>query len=396
MKDTYLNGSPEGQQPTDLSGGLLAESCLKCLAGLYIHIPFCFHKCHYCDFYSIVDRDDRQEAFLARLLNEWRSISHTPFGQLRTIFVGGGTPTLLRVDLWELLLADLRQSVNLDGLAEFTVEANPETVEPALVAALVDGGVNRMSMGAQSFDPTHLKTLERWHDPASVPRAVTIAREAGIEQISLDLIFAIPGQSLDDWKQDLEKVVALEPDHLSCYALTYEPNTPMTQKVRMGRTQPVDVDLEAEMFEWTMQYLAQVGYEQYEVSSYARPGRQCQHNLMYWHNEDWFTLGPSASGHLAGVRWKNVPHLGKYLASNGSCPVQDVERLSESKRLGERLMLGLRLRDGIDVDPDLLDESRTQVIARSIETGWMERDGFRLRLTQQGLMVADSILSELI
>ncbi|MDX1565310.1 MAG: radical SAM family heme chaperone HemW [Phycisphaeraceae bacterium] len=375
---------------------LLQDSAVKSISGLYIHIPFCFHKCHYCDFYSIVETSGRQEHFLERMLSEWRSVRGRWPGGLRTIFVGGGTPTLLPATLWRRLLEGLGRDLDFSTLDEFTVEANPETVDRPLLSVLVRGGVGRLSIGCQSFDSKHLQTLERKHDPRSVGRAVALAREAGIGRINLDLIFAIPGQSLEDWKRDLDRTIELQPDHISCYGLTYEPNTPMTQKLHRGRIRPAEQELEAAMFEWAIDRLEEAGFRQYEISNFARPGAECLHNLLYWTNGDWFALGPGAAGHLGGVRWKNVPHLGRYLATEGGCPVQETERLDEQGRIGERLMLGLRLREGLEMSQTQLGPERQRKVERWIGRGWMARSGDRIRLTPEGMLQADSILADLI
>src|SRR5690606_19916459 len=226
----HLGQRPGATPAGSLSPILAAPDLREALPrprSLYLHIPFCFHKCHYCDFYSIVDNRDRQEAFAARLGRELVALAPLAAPQpLRTIFVGGGTPTLLRRDLWEGLLKVLADNYDLAeiraGRGEFTVECNPETATPELMATLRQGGVNRLSVGAQSFDPRHLKTLERWHDPANVARAFDQARAAGIDNLNLDLILGIPVQTLDEWSADLEMALAPDPAHLSCYALTYE------------------------------------------------------------------------------------------------------------------------------------------------------------------------------
>ena len=393
----YTEATPGGQIFSGAST-LLRERGEPNVAGLYIHIPFCFHKCHYCDFYSIVDERGRQAVFTERLIEEARVMGPLVKGPIRTIFAGGGTPTLLRPELWERLLAALHEAFDLTEMTEFTIEANPETVTPALLKTLSAGGVNRMSIGAQSFDPRQLKALERWHDPANVERAVRLARAEGIESVSIDLIFAIPGQSMDDWRADLQRALALEPDHLSCYGLTYEPNTPLAKKLERGRIDLCEENIEAAMYEHTIDTLAAAGYEQYEVSNFARPHRRCEHNLIYWRSENWLALGPSASGHIDGVRWKNVPHLGRYLASAGGPPIRDVERLDPDARLGEQLMLRLRLRDGAErgwLEPRL-DERRRRVVDEQIATGLLERTADHLRLTHRGLMLADSVVAELL
>ncbi len=369
---------------------------------LYLHVPFCFHKCHYCDFYSLVESptNDRQEAFTGALIAELQGrAGETPL-RPETIFVGGGTPTLLRVDLWERLLGAMAGLGVLERAAEFTVEANPETVTPDLMRTLRAGGVNRVSMGAQSFQPPLLKALERWHDPATVPRAMEAARAAGIRNVNLDLIFAIPGQTLEQLDADLDAALALEPDHLSYYGLTYEPNTALTTRLRLGRVRPIEEDLEAQMFARLIERLTAAGYEQYEISNWARPGRRCRHNVNYWTNRDWLGLGPAAASHVAGWRWKNEPHLGHYLAGSPTPPVVDVEHLDADTRLGEALMLGLRLRDGVrlawlDEQVDA-DDARWSTIDDLVRLGLLERTATHLRLTGRGLFVADAVIARLL
>lgn len=384
------------------AAGRLAQADRPAPVGLYVHVPFCFHKCHYCDFYSIVDDRDRQRAFADRLIDEIAAVSRAA-GQptLSTLFVGGGTPTLLAVEHWRRLLAALPDAFDLAPGFEFTVEANPETVTDELMRALHAGGVNRVSIGCQSFHPTHLKTLERWHEPANVGRAMTMARRAGIGNINLDLIFGIPGQSLDEWRADLDRAVALEPTHLSCYALTYEPNTAMTRRLELGRLERIDEEVEASMYEATIDALPAAGFEQYEVSNFARRAdARCQHNLLYWQSADWLAVGPSASGHVDGLRWKNLPHLGRYLAGEGGAPVDadSVEQLDHAARVGEQLMMRLRLMDGTPTRwlTERASPEQLQTIERHIAQGLLRRTDDRIHLTRRGLMVADSVLGDLL
>jgi oxygen-independent coproporphyrinogen-3 oxidase len=226
-----------GQRPTQTARDLFAAIDAPPARSLYIHVPFCFHKCHYCDFYSIVDRQDRQPAFTDRLVHELEAIARAA-DPLATIFIGGGTPTLLRLDLLTRVLAAVRTHFDLSPTIEWTVEANPETLTDEVATVLAEGGVNRVSVGAQSFDPRHLKTLERWHDPESVPRALEAARAAGITRRSLDLIFAIPGQTRADFARDLDTAFALGTTHLSAYNLTYVPAPAMTARRHMGLLEP--------------------------------------------------------------------------------------------------------------------------------------------------------------
>ncbi|MCC7146440.1 MAG: radical SAM family heme chaperone HemW [Phycisphaeraceae bacterium] len=375
-----------------------------------MHIPFCFHKCHYCDFYSLPDSptgingpaagSDRQSAFVDRLLKEIRFQAQRYTLRPRTVFFGGGTPTLLEAELWKKILETMRQMGLLDDVAEFTVEANPETLHENLLTVLVQGGVNRISIGAQSFNVTHLKTLERWHEPASVTRAVTLARKAGIANINLDLIFAIPGQTPDDVRDDLSQALHLQPDHISCYGLTYEPNTALTQRQRAGQIQPVDEEIERRMYGLVRQILAQTGYEHYEISNWARPGRQCLHNLVYWENDSWLGFGPSAASHVQGRRWKNVPHLGAYISSVASAPVADEEELDVNRHVGEVLMLRLRLRAGAErswLNALLRDDHARWDKVRDLERlGMLAWRDDHLQLTEEGLYVADAVISQLL
>jgi oxygen-independent coproporphyrinogen-3 oxidase len=397
-------------------GGALAECAADALTGIeprfegaYVHVPFCFHKCHYCDFYSFVDSEDRQEAFVLRLERELSALAPWVRAPLSTVFVGGGTPTLLRPPLLARTLRAVRERLGTDPRAEWTVEANPETVNEEVAATLAASGVTRVSLGAQSFDPRHLKTLERWHDPSSVGRAVALLRAAGIGRISLDLIFGIPGQSVEDWERDLDAAKALGPDHLSCYGLTYEPNTAMTARLRRGDFEPCEDASEARMLETACARLAAAGFRRYEVSNWARVrdgaprAEECAHNMLYWLDRDWLAAGPSASGHAGNVRWKNVPRLGDWLASAGTSPVVDVERSTPDMQAGERLMMGLRLVDGLpeaEIDAILsLGErgaARARAISRAVGAGLMERTDGRLRFTEHGMMTANATLADLV
>ena len=395
---------------------------------LYIHTPFCVHKCHYCDFYSFVDTRDQQEAFTDRLIDELRALAPHA-GALKTIFVGGGTPSLLRVPMWERLLRVIDEMFDLSVIrapwraehadpwlpvnsGEFTVECNPESASPELMKVLRAGGVNRVSIGAQSFVDRHLKTLERWHNPENVARAIEHARSAGIERQSVDLIYAIPGQTLEEWDEDLSRAMSLGTTHLSCYSLTYEPNTAMTKRLGRGEFQPAPEELEEEMFRHTVAILRAAGMDRYEVSNFARPGHESRHNIAYWIQEQWLGAGPSASSHVLGGatlgegswRYKNVPRLGDYLASKGHSPVVDLEPPDPSRLLRERIMMGLRLEHGLEIQPILRDleqvdpKSRVKLerAARSVESlGHITLGETRWTLTDAGFLFCDGIAAQL-
>lgn len=390
---------------------------------LYIHVPFCFHKCHYCDFYSLVDTQDRQAAFVDALDSElaalaehartWRGrgSAGTRRPALATVFVGGGTPTLLRQHMWEQLLRALHGHFELLPGAEFTVECNPETATADLMRILASGGVNRISIGAQSFDERRLKTLERWHDPGNVARAIDLAADAGIERRSIDLIFGIPGQSIDDWRADLERALALDPpiEHLSCYALTYEPGTAMTARLNRGEFVRADEDTEAEMYSLAVSLLCESGFDRYEVSNFSRPGAECRHNLAYWRQDQWLAAGPSASAHVGGARWKNVPRLADWMdgvrTSGGYSPIIDYEPPDPPegprRALAERIMTGLRLREGLDSRSLLADAgdmtgARLGRCARKHEAGGLlSITESRWMLTDRGFLHADAIAAEM-
>ncbi len=373
--------------------------------GLYVHVPFCFHKCHYCDFYSFVDREGRSGDYLAQLARDVDWTLARVEGEIDTVFVGGGTPTLLTADELREFTAQIRRFPLSAGF-EWTVEANPETIDLEKARVLAASGVNRVSIGAQSFDPRHLKTLERWHDPANVARAAGFLREAGIANFNIDLIFGIPGQTLAEWREDLARALAIGPEHLSCYGLTYEQNTAMTKRLERGEFEPCDDALEAEMYEATVDTLAAAGFARYEVSNYARAGRECRHNLVYWRNEPWWAIGPSASGFVAGHRYKVVPRLGDWLArasgDDAGQPVVDHEAPDEARHASEALMIGLRLAEGIGAELERraveIQPARAAVIAKAIADGLLERDlaAGRLRFTRRGMLLANEVLTELV
>jgi oxygen-independent coproporphyrinogen III oxidase len=374
------------------------------IEALYLHVPFCFHKCHYCDFYSITRQSEpRMERFVDRVLAEAAQWSdHSPPPGPRTVFFGGGTPSLLPLTPMRRLIDGLRGRFDLSVVEEWTVEVNPATARQDYCAMLRDAGVDRLSFGAQSFDRADLKTLERHHDPDDVPRSLDAARSAGFERLNLDLIYAVPGQDLESWDRSLSAALALKTSHLSCYGLTYEPNTPIAVKKRLGQLKATEEDLELRMFRHARQRLAGAGLEAYEISNYAAPGEECRHNLLYWSGGNYIGLGPSAASHIQGWRWRNRPHLGEWeeAVDAGRLPAIDVEQLTPRRRAGELAMLMLRLTRGID---PAAFSARTGLDARTVfaerleqftRLGLLEPHGDAIRLSDKGLAVADAVAAE--
>lgn len=373
--------------------------------GLYVHIPFCFHKCHYCDFYSITRQSrERMDTFVELLLTEasfWQH--HRP--RPRTVFFGGGTPSLLPLDLMQKLIDGLKKLLDLSGVIEWTVEVNPATSDREYLAMLLGHGVNRLSLGAQSFDPRELQMLERHHHPRDVEQSLRSAIDVGFERLNLDLIYAIPGQTLGSWKRSLEQAISLQTGHLSCYGLTYEPNTPMAVRRRIGEFQPVDESVELQMLRSTRDMLCAHGLPAYEISNYARPGDECLHNLIYWKADNYLGLGPSAASHLEGHRFKNRPHLREWEQGvmNQQLPVIEHERLTPEQRMNERVWLGLRLQEGVrfedliryHVTSDPYDYYRSGLQKLS-ESGLIEVSNTGFCLTERGIPIADSVVAELL
>ena len=373
---------------------------------LYVHVPFCFRKCHYCDFYSISRQTpERMERFVDLILREAQAWTRPPATlHPKTIFFGGGTPTLLPLDAMSRLLVGLRERFDFADVAEWTIEANPATVTLEYCQMLRAAGVDRLSFGAQSFDPRELKVLERHHDPDDVPRSVAIARQAGFTRLNLDLIFAIPGQDLSSWSDSLERAIALNTPHISCYGLTFEPNTPIAVKKRLGIMRPVEESLELDMLRHTRARLAALGRPPYEVSNFATPGEECRHNLVYWTGGNYIGLGPSAASHIEGWRWRNRPHLGEWerAVESDVIPAIDVETLSPLRRAGELAMLLLRLTRGLNY-ADFADRTGFDAralwadqIRRFTRAGLLDCDDLGFRLTERGLAVADALAAEFI
>lgn len=382
--------------------------------GVYIHVPFCAVRCGYCDFntYAPGEVDGATPegyvgAALAEMALARRTMGVDP-RPARTVFFGGGTPTLLDASALIRLLDEVRATWGLAANAEVTTEANPDSVTPASLAALASAGFTRVSFGMQSAVPHVLATLERTHQPQNVARAVDWARAAGLA-VSLDLIYGTPGESLADWRTSVDAALALEPDHISAYALVIEPGTRMGRQLRRGLIAPTDPDVQAAMYELADEAFAAAGLNWYEVSNWARtPQQRCRHNLAYWRSDDWWGIGPGAhsylgprdaeTGPLPARRWWNVKHPLAYSRrlAEGLSPEDDGEDLTADAVAFERVMLGLRLAEGLEREAVGADKADAiaQLIADGVLDGASALRG-RLVLTRRGRLLADAAIRAL-
>lgn len=374
--------------------------------GIYLHVPFCATRCGYCDFNTYTPSElgsgSGPEDWLAAVLAEIRLAARVLGPAVRpasTVFVGGGTPTLLAADVLPRVLQALRDEFGLRPGAEVTTEANPESSDRAKLDRLVAGGINRVSFGMQSAVPHVLATLDRQHTPGRVAAAVADARAAGVEQVSLDLIYGTPGESDADWAASLDEALSLAPDHVSAYALVVEEGTRMARQVRTGQLVPPDDDVLADRYEAADDRLAAAGYRWYEVSNWARTQRaSCRHNLGYWRGADWWGLGPGAHSHVGGVRWWNVRAPAAYAARLGAghSPAQAREVLDEPTRRLEDVLLRIRLAEGLPLDR--LEPAGRRAALRSAADGLLEPsalDAGRAVLTRRGRLLADAVVRDL-
>ena len=367
---------------------------------VYVHLPFCAHRCGYCDFVTVTGLRGQHTAYVDALLAELESEGHVLQDpqvtdcyldslRLETVYLGGGTPTLTEPAALARLLAALPPA------DEVTVEANPETVSSAVAALLREHGVNRVSLGVQSFRSHLLETLERRASPGDVRRAVSILREAGFDNVSLDLIYGIPGQSEDDLRRDLDDALALEPEHLSCYELEAKPGTRFTHAHRAELERQADA-MEG-YFERVVETLSAAGYRWYETANFCRPGRMARHNLAYWRGRDYLGIGLGAVSTVGRVRWRNAPSLARYVAalSRGEPPPREHEPLPDDVRRRERVMLGLRLDEPLRLG-GLEQTIDVPALDRLERLGLAQRLDGALTLTSRGRFLGGAVTAELL
>ena len=412
-----------GRRDEGSSDGEPGEPLLDTIS-LYLHIPFCHAKCHYCDFNSYAGMLGLRERYVEALLREisFAGAQSTRADgsrmRCRTIFLGGGTPSLLLPEQVDALLNATRAAFALDADAEITLEANPGTLEYGRLDELRAVGVNRLSMGAQSFDSEILRWMGRIHSPDEVEQAFRTGRAAGFSNINLDFIYAVPGQSLATWESTLDRALALAPDHLSLYSLIVEEGTPLFRWVEQGKVIPAEEDLAADMYERAIERLGQRGYEHYEISNWAMPGHECHHNLTYWGNLPYIGLGAGAHGWTGRTRYSETRPVRDYITRAMAVPcaaaaeialptlpalaVIEREDISRELSMAETAILGMRLVTGVDlarferrfgVSFDSVFGERLAPVA---EYGLVERVDGRIRLTERGLLLGNEVFERLL
>lgn len=371
--------------------------------GLYLHIPFCRSKCDYCDFYSLAGQDDLMDGYQKALLSHIGEVAPLAGkSPVDTIYIGGGTPTWYGEKRLLELLSAVKKKFNVAKTAEITVEANPDSVNPKMLRRLRRAGVNRISMGMQSGCDEELQCIHRPHTWQQVVDAVAAAREAKIKNLNLDLIYGLPGQTEESWRVTVERALELEPEHLSCYGLTVEEGTPLARRVEEGEVLP-DEDVQAALYLWTVERLAEAGYEQYEISNFAKTGCQSRHNMKYWMGQPYMGLGASAHSDFGGCRYAYVRSVEGYIRGvlKGDELLSESDRIPQRERGSEYIMLRLRTTHGIEeweyrreyyMNFDPIAVKLTEYEQR----GWAARAGRRWHFTPEGFLLSNRLIGELL
>ena len=392
-----------------------AEAGSSTLA-LYLHIPFCTAKCGYCDFNSYEHLDHLVPAYTPALVREIELWAPAARGQrVSSVFFGGGTPSLTSLGDLEAIIGAVRERFEVDAEAEWTLEANPTELSAEHLEGMRGLGINRLSMGVQSMHSEELALLERQHTPERVVEAVAAARAAGFDNLNLDLIFGLIEQPLERWQQTVERILELGPEHLSCYALSVEPGTALFYRVEKGLLPEPDPDVAAEQYEWTRERLASAGYEQYEISNWARPGRRCRHNLVYWRAEPYLGMGAGAHSFFAGQRFANLDAPNRYVeAVNESYEERQAQGRGVMRQVAggetpdaatqraDAAILGLRLMEGVEEAAfegrfgQSLEATFGAALAKHERLGLLERVDGRVRLTDRGLLLSNEVFVDLL
>ena len=366
----------------------------------YVHIPFCTQICYYCDFSKVFIKNQPVDAYLEHLIQETRSYE---IGKLRTLYIGGGTPTALSAQQLAYLLTELPKVMDLSEVEEFTIEANPGDLDPDKIAVLKESQVNRVSLGVQTFDNKMLKKIGRSHQEQDIYDNIRHLKQAGFDNISIDLIYALPGQTMDQVKENVAKAIDLDIPHMSLYSLILENHTVFMNRMRRGKLPLPKEELEAEMFEYIIEELEKAGFEHYEISNFSKPGFESRHNLVYWDNAEYYGLGAGASGYVDGIRYKNHGPIRHYLEAveAGKARITE-EYLTLEEKMEEELFLGLRKKTGVskarfeEKFGISFDQRYGQVVASLTELGLLVPDDKQVRMTKRGLFLGDTVAEKFI
>ena len=366
----------------------------------YVHIPFCTQICYYCDFSKVFIKNQPVDAYLEHLIQETRSYE---IGKLRTLYIGGGTPTALSAQQLAYLLTELPKVMDLSEVEEFTIEANPGDLDPDKIAVLKDSQVNRVSLGVQTFDNKMLKRIGRSHQEQDIYDNIRHLKQAGFDNISIDLIYALPGQTMDQVKENVAKAIDLDIPHMSLYSLILENHTVFMNRMRRGKLPLPKEELEAEMFEYIIDELEKAGFEHYEISNFSKSGFESWHNLVYWDNAEYYGLGAGASGYVDGIRYKNHGPIRHYLEAveAGKARITE-EYLTLEEKMEEELFLGLRKKTGVskarfeEKFGVSFDQRYGQVVASLTEQGLLVPDDKQVRMTKRGLFLGDTVAEKFI
>ncbi|HEO1126796.1 TPA: oxygen-independent coproporphyrinogen III oxidase [Streptococcus agalactiae] len=373
---------------------------LKKPTSAYVHIPFCTQICYYCDFSKVFIKNQPVDAYLQVLIREFRSYDIT---ELRTLYIGGGTPTSISAVQLDYLLTELSRDLNLNTLEEFTIEANPGDLTVDKIEVLQKSAVNRVSLGVQTFNDKHLKRIGRSHNEAQIYSTIDALKTAGFQNISIDLIYALPGQTMDDVRSNVAKALSLNIPHLSLYSLILEHHTVFMNKMRRGKLHLPTEDLEAEMFEYIISEMERNGFEHYEISNFTKPGFESRHNLMYWDNVEYYGVGVGASGYLDGIRYRNRGPIQHYLkgVSEGNARLSE-EVLSKNEMMEEELFLGLRKKEGVSIGKfeqkfgTSFEKRYGQIVQELQSDGLLKENNGFIQMTKKGLFLGDTVAEKFI
>lgn len=365
---------------------------------LYVHIPFCMKKCIYCDFLSVAYDEALAMDYINAVLKELELRRDT--GEvLKTVYIGGGTPTTIPTPALIRLLKTIRDVFGITPDAELTIEANPGTVTREMLSALSGSGITRLSMGVQSFNDKELKLLGRIHDFSEALKSIAAARHAGITNLSMDLIYGIPGQTLQSWTQTVSKAIEISPQHISSYELTPEKDTPLHELISTGNLEKPDEDTIIMMYSYATDRLGEAGYSHYEISNYAKPGFQCIHNLNYWNRGQYLGIGAGAHSFIADRRIRNTGDIRTYMeqVTQGDLPEAEVIEISCEDAIKESIFLGLRKTEGLDINEfrEDLNVDILKISDRLIQEGLLTSDGTHVTLTRKGIVVSNTVITEL-